>query len=61
MNIKWKLEIAGKNNQRENWWKKTSNDQLNRKQDECSTNDIESDPSNDSIVETLDAKQQQLW
>ena len=38
--------------------KKTSNDQLNRQQDECSTNDIESDPSNDSIVETSDAKQQ---
>ena len=35
--------------------KETSSDQLKRQQDQCFTNGIESAPSHDSIVETLDA------
>ena len=57
MNIKWKKEeIPGKIkpktklNEKETW-----NDQLKRPQDQCSTKDIESAPSDDTLVKTLDA------
>ena len=33
--------------------KETSNDQLKRQQDQCSTNYIESSPSDDTLIETL--------
>ena len=35
--------------------KKTSSDQLKSQQDQRSTNDMESAPSDDTLVETLDA------
>ena len=46
----WKEQPKRKLNEKE-----TSNDQLKRQQDQCSTNDIESAPSDDTLVETLDA------
>ena len=46
----WKEQTKRKLNEKE-----TSNDQLKRQQDQCSTNDIESAPSDDTLVETLDA------
>ena len=46
----WKEQPKRKLNEKE-----TSNDQLKRQQDQCSTNDIESTPFDDTLVETLDA------
>ena len=46
----WKEQPKRKLNEKE-----TSNDQLTRQQDQCSTNDIESTPFDDTLVETLDA------
>ena len=46
----WKEQPKRKLNEKE-----TSNDQLKRQQDQCSTNDNESAPSDDTLVETLDA------
>ena len=55
LNKNWKKEeIPGKNNQKENKTK-TSSDQLKRQQDQCSTNNIESVPFHDTLAETLDA------
>ena len=46
----WKEQPKRKLNEKE-----TSNDQLKRQQDQCSTNDIESTSFDDTLVETLDA------
>ena len=35
--------------------KETSNDQLKMQQDQCSTSDIESAPSDETLIETVDA------
>ena len=49
-NSPWKEQLKRKLDEKE-----TPNDQLKRQQDQCSTNDIESAPSDDTLVETLDA------
>ena len=46
----WKEQPKRKLNKKE-----TSSDQLKSQQDQRSTNDIESTPSDDTLVETLDA------
>ena len=46
----WKEQPKRKLNEKE-----TSSDQLKRQQDQCSINDIESTPSDDTLVDTLDA------
>ena len=46
----WKEQPKRKLNEKE-----TSSSPLKSQQDQCSTNDIESAPSNDTVVETLDA------
>ena len=46
----WKEQLKRKLNEKE-----TSSDQLKSQQDQGSTNDIESPPSDDTLVETLDA------
>ena len=46
----WKKQPKRKLNEKE-----TSSDQLKSQQDQRSTNDIESTPSDDTLVETLDA------
>ena len=46
----WKEQPKRKLNEKE-----TPSDQLKRQQDQCSINDIESAPSDDTLVATLDA------
>ena len=46
----WKEQPKRKLNKKE-----TSSDELKSQQDQCSTNDIEFAPSDDTLVETLDA------
>lgn len=44
-----------KEQQNENWIKKeASNDQLKKQQDQCSTNETESEPFHDTLIEILD-------
>ena len=45
-----------KEQQNENWIKQeTSNDQLKKQQDQCSANETESEPFDDTLIEILDA------
>ena len=56
MNIKWKTENPRKEQtKRKLNEKETSNDQLKMQQDQCSISDIESAPSDDTLIETVDA------
>ena len=55
-NIKWKTENPRKEQaKRKLNEKETSNDQLKMQQDQCSISDIESAPSDDTLIETVDA------
>ena len=55
MNTKWKKEeIPGKKTKRKLNEKETSSEELKSQQDQRSTNNIESAPSDDTLVETLD-------
>ena len=56
MNIKWKTENPRKEQtKRKLNEKETSNDQLKMQQDQCFISDIESAPSDDTLIETVDA------
>ena len=54
--IKWKTENPRKEQAKQKMnEKETSNDQLKMQQDQCSTSDIESAPSDETLIETVDA------